>query len=119
MLTRRFFLGTTAGAAGLLGFFGRLRFRPQRRGRAMLTVNFLDFQISRFENETLIASYRGQEMNPTPKANGFVRFSIESGDELAEIEAACGDGNSILLGSAMRSRLGNCSQTITGWQPIA
>lgn len=38
MLSRRHFIGAGAGAAGLFGLFGRLRFRPQRRKLLGLSI---------------------------------------------------------------------------------
>lgn len=64
MLSRRLFLGTTAGAAGLFGFFGRLRFRPQRRGRligVLIKGDGATLRVDQGETPRVFVHFRGEE----------------------------------------------------------
>lgn len=89
MLSRRLFLGTTAGAVGLFGWFGRLRFRPQRRGRLLghtLHVGKWRFETIEHPNEKRLIAFYGDAriFDDSQPGDEWQRFKGEVYDTVAD-----------------------------------
>lgn len=125
MLTRRLFIGTTAGAAGLFGWLGRVRFRPQRRlSRGPRRVEWGYFTFVIVDGLLISCEFKGVPLNGNgPDVRDVQLFeNVQTAGDGAMVWVTCRlrrDGHIGIIGVSVQSR-GSEEVVMAGefWNPL-